>query len=59
MAEQRTSRHSSEQGHKRESVVTSVLDNQHQLAVIDENATKDDATLGALGYKQEFKRFVI
>jgi amino acid transporter len=27
-----------------------------ELAVIDENATVDDKTLGALGYKQEFKR---
>lgn len=38
--------------------VTSVLDNQHQLAVIEENAAIDDKTLGALGYKQEFKRSV-
>lgn len=38
--------------------VTSVLNKQHELAVIDENATLDDKTLGALGYKQEFKRSV-
>lgn len=36
--------------------VTSVLDRQQELAVIDENATFDDKTLGALGYKQQFKR---
>lgn len=35
--------------------VTSVL-NEHQLDLVDRNATYDDATLGALGYKQEFKR---
>ena len=36
--------------------VTSVFEQQHQLGVIDENAALDDKTLGALGYKQEFKR---
>lgn len=35
--------------------VTSVL-NENQLALIDRNAAFDDRTLGALGYKQEFKR---
>ena len=36
--------------------VTSVFEQEHALAVIDENATFDDKTLGALGYKQQFKR---
>ena len=36
--------------------VTSVFERQHELAIIDENATIDDKTLGALGYKQQFKR---
>ena len=36
--------------------VTSVFERQHSLAVIDEGAAHDDKTLGALGYKQEFKR---
>lgn len=36
--------------------VTSVLTKRHEHAVLDQNATVDDATLGALGYKQEFKR---
>ena len=35
--------------------VTSVL-RQQELDAIDENGTTDDKTLGALGYKQEFKR---
>ena len=36
--------------------VTSVLEYQRELAVVDENGTIDDKTLGALGYKQQFKR---
>ncbi|EME83102.1 uncharacterized protein MYCFIDRAFT_153757 [Pseudocercospora fijiensis CIRAD86] len=36
--------------------VTSVFQQTHEHAVVDENATLDDQTLGALGYKQEFKR---
>lgn len=36
--------------------VTSVLAKRHEHAVLEDNATLDDATLGALGYKQEFKR---
>ena len=32
--------------------VTSVFEREHELAVIDENATNDEKTLGALGYKQ-------
>lgn len=36
--------------------VTSVLTKRHEHAVLEANATVDDATLGALGYKQEFKR---
>ena len=31
--------------------VTSVFQQTHEHAVIDENATLDDQTLGALGYK--------
>lgn len=38
--------------------VTSVLTSQHEHAVVDENLDLDAATLAALGYKQEFKRFV-
>ena len=57
--DRRSSRRSSEIVNSKALAVTSVLDNQHQLAVIEENATLDDKTLGALGYKQEFKRFVI
>lgn len=36
--------------------VTSVLAKRGSVAVIEEDATFDDKTLGALGYKQEFKR---
>lgn len=39
--------------------VTSVFSRLHEHALIDENATLDDKTLGALGYKQEFKRYLI
>lgn len=39
-----------------EVAVTSVLGKAPRVASIDENATFDDQTLGALGYKQEFKR---
>lgn len=38
--------------------VTSVLTKRHEHAVLEEDANIDDATLGALGYKQEFKRHV-
>lgn len=38
--------------------VTTVFGNLHEQVVIDENATLDEKTLGALGYKQEFKRYV-
>lgn len=31
--------------------VTSVLDKQHEHAIVDDNATLDEQTLGALGYK--------
>lgn len=30
----------------------------HEHAILDENATLDEKTLGALGYRQEFKRYV-
>lgn len=36
--------------------VTSVLTKRHEHAVLEDNADLDDTTLGALGYKQEFKR---
>lgn len=36
--------------------VTSVLAQQHEHAILDQDATSDEQTLGALGYKQEFKR---
>lgn len=47
---------SADGGHKNGPIVTSVLDSRQQLAALRGNATSDDATLGALGYKQEFKR---
>jgi amino acid transporter len=56
MASERRSSHRSSELSEKNVGVTSVLQNQHQLAVIDENGTLDDKTLGALGYKQEFKR---
>lgn len=37
--------------------VTSVLAQQHEHAILDQDATSDEQTLGALGYKQEFKRY--
>lgn len=37
--------------------VTSLLVGQHEHAVLDEDATLDEKTLGALGYKQEFRRY--
>ena len=53
MAERRSS-------NRRSSVVaqqvTSVLERERGSVVVDENATLDDETLAALGYKQEFKR---
>lgn len=36
--------------------VTSVLTKRNEHAILEANANIDDATLGALGYKQEFKR---
>lgn len=36
--------------------VTSVLAINHEHAILSSNLTADDGTLGALGYKQEFKR---
>lgn len=36
--------------------VTSVLTKRHEHAVLQDTANIDEATLGALGYKQEFKR---
>lgn len=56
MATGRRASHQSSQLHEKSAKVTSVLQQQHQLAIVDENATIDDKTLGALGYKQEFKR---
>ena len=41
---------------EKEAKVTSLFSQRHEHAVIDENATLDERTLGALGYKQEFKR---
>lgn len=52
--QRRASRQSSSSDHH--NAVTSVLANKHQLALIKEDAVADDQTLGALGYKQEFKR---
>lgn len=37
--------------------VTSVLERDHELAIIAEDATLDEKVLLALGYKQEFKRY--
>jgi len=36
--------------------VTSVFSKRGEHAVLEEGATADEVTLGALGYKQEFKR---
>ena len=36
--------------------VTSVFASRGEHAVLEEGATVDEQTLGALGYKQEFKR---
>ena len=36
--------------------VTSVFSRLHEHAILDEDATVDEKTLAALGYKQEFKR---
>jgi hypothetical protein len=36
--------------------VTSVFGHNGAHAVIEEGATRDERDLGALGYKQEFKR---
>ena len=38
--------------------VTSVFANRGAHAVLEEGANQDEITLGALGYKQEFKRCV-
>lgn len=37
--------------------VTSVLANLREHAVLDDSATLDEKTLGALGYRSEFKRY--
>lgn len=37
--------------------VTSILSRQQEEAIVNENATLDEQALGALGYKQEFKRY--
>ena len=50
-------RHGSVVVDERDVKVTSVFTKAHNHAVIDEDATLDDKTLGALGYKQEFKRY--
>lgn len=36
--------------------VTSLMAREDEHAVLGEDATLDEKTLGALGYKQEFKR---
>lgn len=36
--------------------VTSVFTQKQEHAVLHDDATLDEKTLGALGYKQEFKR---
>lgn len=41
---------------QKEVAVTSILGDTQPLPNVDGNATVDDQTLGALGYKQEFKR---
>ena len=38
--------------------VTTVFSDLGEHAVLDDNATLDEKALAALGYKQEFKRFV-
>lgn len=38
--------------------VTSVFAQRGSHAILEEGATHDEVTLGALGYKQEFKRYV-
>ena len=52
MAEKRSNRLVNEQTTK----VTSVLEQQHEHALVGHDAKFDDSTLAALGYKQEFKR---
>ena len=42
---------------ERDAKVTTVFSELHEHAVLDENATLDERTLAALGYKQEFKRY--
>ncbi len=39
--------------------VTTVFTKQREHAVLDEDAPLDDQALAALGYKQEFKRYVL
>lgn len=39
--------------------VTSVFAKSGEHAILEEGATADEVTLGALGYKQEFKRYSI
>lgn len=56
MADARRNSRRSSSLQQKEVAVTSVLGKAPNIASIDENATFDDQTLGALGYKQEFKR---
>lgn len=39
--------------------VTSVLTKSHEHAIVNDQASLDEQMLGALGYKQEFKRYPI
>lgn len=56
-SKRRRSQQSSHGSTNNKVAVTSILGGQQRLAVIGEqDATVDDQTLGALGYKQEFKR---
>ncbi|ORY67479.1 amino acid transporter-like protein [Pseudomassariella vexata] len=51
-----TVRHISQIADDEEVPVTSVFGRTHEHAVLDDYVTSDEKTLGALGYKQEFKR---
>lgn len=55
MSEQRRASRQSETSAQKGGV-TSVLDKEHRLSVLDEKAVLDDQILQAIGYKQEFKR---
>lgn len=58
MSEQEISRRSSSQAVDPNALhVTSVFGREHELAIINEDATLDEKVLLALGYKQEFKRY--